>query len=110
MILVFKNLKSGVTTEYKREIFDRGLFGADPKLVAGEVSPSSERREMMEEGRNSRYSFQGGSALGAELELFEIVPPSRIRPPLIYRGRSGYMTVWGSLAYSLHTSESRRVL
>jgi hypothetical protein len=82
MILVFKNLKSVVTTEYKREIFDRGLFGADPKLVAGEVSPSSERREMMEEGKSSRYSFQSGSALGAELELFgegsndlfEIVP------------------------------------
>ena len=52
----------------------------------------------MEEGRISRYFSQGGFALGAELELFDensndligiVLPLSRIRPPLLYRGRSG---------------------
>jgi hypothetical protein len=46
-----------------------------------------ERRKTMEEGRSSRYSYRGGSALAAELELFNedrndlvgiVLPLSRI--------------------------------
>jgi hypothetical protein len=93
MIFVIKSIQNWglCTTKCKRD-FGRGSLGADPNLVGGEVSSLSERRKMMEEGRSSRYSSQGGSALGAEPELFdedsndlfEIVFPSMIRPPLIY--------------------------
>jgi hypothetical protein len=53
--------KSG-NKECKR--FGRGSLGANPRVVGGEVSSSSERKETME-GMSFRYSFWGGSALGA---------------------------------------------
>jgi hypothetical protein len=96
MILVFKSTQIRGLQQSVRERLGRRSLG-------GEVSYSSERRKMMERVEELSVLLSGGSALGAELELFggedsndlsRIVsvlssPLYRIQPPLIYRGRSG---------------------
>ena len=47
-IFVFKSTQIRGSQKCVRERFGRGSLGADPRLVAGEVSSSSERRKTME--------------------------------------------------------------